>query len=435
VGAIASIPISVLRPTGQSERVVDRFSVTFLLFFSEVQLPVLQWNGSFDRAFVIGNPKGEDIFWKLEDIPQAEVEARYVAKKYKTAPVIGANATTVSFIERAKEADLIYIAAHALAGGGRNEDPLRDSYIALADGKLTAATISRLPLKARLVVLSACQTGLGRVTEGAVVGLARIFLDAGSTNTLMTLWNVNDETTRVLMSEFVDLLPRHAPPEALRLAQIKARERFPEAVYWAAFNAFGMHSWERGAAPRSKASQGGSINKSSGTNVATAADMRTEVGARLFKLQETFNGNSGALTVIAPTQARLGEKIEIKINSSVSGHLILFDLSELQSASQIGPNSMSRNAWKVMPGESKSYVLRATEPIGKGSLVAIVIPDESVALSIGGSKAGLEPQFSTIAYLDDLIREVSRLLAKSISDGQTPAEKFAFAQTKYEIVR
>ena len=150
VGGIASVPISVLRPIGNNERVVDRFSVTFLLFFSEVQLPVRRWAGSFERALVIGNPKGEDIFWKLENIPQAEVEARYVAERYKATPIIGADATTIAFIERAKEADLIYIAAHALAGGGREEDPLRDSYIAFADAKLTAATISRLPLKARL---------------------------------------------------------------------------------------------------------------------------------------------------------------------------------------------------------------------------------------------------------------------------------------------
>lgn len=155
------------------------------------------------------------------------------------AELLGPDATTIAFINQATSADLIYIAAHALAGAESDEDPLRDSYIALADARLTAATIARLPLRAKLVVLSACQTGLGRITEGSVVALARVFLDAGAANTLMTLWNVDDLSTRLLMAAFVDHLAKHAPSEALRLAQFSLSRKYPEAVYWAAFNLYG----------------------------------------------------------------------------------------------------------------------------------------------------------------------------------------------------
>ena len=89
------------------------------------------------------------------------------------------------------------------------------------DGVLTAKEISVLDLRGiDLLVLSACQTGLGRITGDGVFGLQRGFKKAGAHSLLMTLWKVDDVATRLLMTRFYGyLLQGMEKHEALRLAQ------------------------------------------------------------------------------------------------------------------------------------------------------------------------------------------------------------------------
>jgi CHAT domain-containing protein len=193
---------------------------------------------------VMGSPRGRDIFVTEVPIPQSEEEAKYVAAKFGARPILGAAANSITFIKNAPESDLIYLAAHGIAGSGSRADPLRDSYIVLSDTRMAASTIKEFGengLKARLVVLSACQTGLGRVTEAGVVGLARTFLDAGAGNVVMSNWNIDDDATRILMEYFIDALDNNQPSEALRLAQLKLIEKYPDPALWASFNVFGNH--------------------------------------------------------------------------------------------------------------------------------------------------------------------------------------------------
>ena len=91
-------------------------------------------------------------------------------------------------------------------------------------GILTAEAIAGLPLQdLELVVLSACDTGLGLVGGGeGVFGLQRAFHLAGAHNVVASLWQVDDEATAALMAIFYDQLwQKHKPPiEALRIAQL-----------------------------------------------------------------------------------------------------------------------------------------------------------------------------------------------------------------------
>jgi CHAT domain-containing protein len=95
--------------------------------------------------------------------------------------------------------------------------------------------IFALSLRADLVALSACQTGLGRVTSGdELVGLNRAFVYAGTRQILSTLWRVDDVATAVLVKHFYREQTRVERAEALRLAQIEVRRRYPHPAYWAA---------------------------------------------------------------------------------------------------------------------------------------------------------------------------------------------------------
>jgi CHAT domain-containing protein len=138
--------------------------------------------------------------------------------------------------------------------GQRLENPLLRSGLALAgantwsragllpaeaeDGILTAEDVSGLDLLAtELVVLSACETGLGEVRVGeGVFGLRRAFILAGTKSLIMSLWKVPDQQTQELMGDFYRRILSGQPrADALREAQLAMKARYPQPYYWGAF--------------------------------------------------------------------------------------------------------------------------------------------------------------------------------------------------------
>ena len=106
------------------------------------------------------------------------------------------------------------------------------------DGILTAEEIAALDLSGcRLVVLSACETGLGDMTDyEGVMGLQRAFKLAGAQTIVMSLWKVRDDVTALLMTRFYDhLMSGRTPHEAMREAQREVRRDHPDPRDWAAF--------------------------------------------------------------------------------------------------------------------------------------------------------------------------------------------------------
>jgi CHAT domain-containing protein len=106
------------------------------------------------------------------------------------------------------------------------------------DGLLTAEDVSGLDLLAtELVVLSACETGLGQVHVGeGVFGLRRAFVLAGAKTLVMSLWKVPDEPTRELMEDFYRrILAGQGRADALRAAQLTMKMKYPDPYYWGAF--------------------------------------------------------------------------------------------------------------------------------------------------------------------------------------------------------
>lgn len=109
------------------------------------------------------------------------------------------------------------------------------------DGFLPAAEIFNLNFSARLVVLSACQTGLGKTVRGeGLVGMVQSFLYAGASSVAVSLWSQQDGATAELMSQFYRRLlgkQRLTPAAALRAAQLEMLKsgRWPSPYFWAGF--------------------------------------------------------------------------------------------------------------------------------------------------------------------------------------------------------
>jgi len=108
------------------------------------------------------------------------------------------------------------------------------------DGFLRANDIYNLKLPAELVVLSACQTGLGKEIKGeGLVGLTRGFMYAGAARVVVSLWSVNDKATADLMARFYEKMLKRGerPAAALRAAQVEMwkQKAWQSPYYWAAF--------------------------------------------------------------------------------------------------------------------------------------------------------------------------------------------------------
>jgi len=121
--------------------------------------------------------------------------------------------------------------AIALAPAGTGE---------LNEGLLTADEILDMKLNAELVVLSACDTGRGRITGDGVIGLSRSLITAGVPSIVVSLWKVPDDSTAFLMTEFYkNLRTTSDKAQALRQAMLTTKQKYSDPLYWAAFTLIG----------------------------------------------------------------------------------------------------------------------------------------------------------------------------------------------------
>jgi CHAT domain-containing protein len=178
-------------------------------------------------------------------LPGAQIEVEHIQALFPGSEAyFKADATKDRLFQGAGKARLIHIAAHALADP---VDPLYSHvYLAASNGKsgtLDAREVYGMDLKGTaLVALSACQSGLGKVSQGDEIwGFTRSFLSAGSSSVLASLWSVSDDATEMLMTKFYQGVGKADARQSLRAAQIAVLKdpRFSHPFYWAPFNLVG----------------------------------------------------------------------------------------------------------------------------------------------------------------------------------------------------
>jgi CHAT domain-containing protein len=206
----------------------------------------VNWN--FLNPLFISNPVyPTDLEYNFPDLPGAKKEVE-MARKFAEKSIVleGSAAVKDSILKYWSNADLIYFATHGIADV---KNPMDNSYLVLSgtDPKLTAREIMNLGTKGfrmpELVVLSACQTGLGANMDAGISGLARSFIIAGSNQVVMSLWNVDDDATAYLMNRFLYHLQQphyFVPSEPLRLAILDTKTKYPNPIHWASFSVFGL---------------------------------------------------------------------------------------------------------------------------------------------------------------------------------------------------
>lgn len=174
-------------------------------------------------------------FGVSERLPHAAGEARMVAALFPQGEArIDADATTAALAACAGDADVLHLACHAQF---RSDNPLF-SAVHLHDAALPAERVEHLSLRAGLVVLSGCETGLADGDE--IFGLVRAFLLAGAGRVLASLWPVEDAVAALFMDAFYRAFLRGASAaDALQAAQRAVMLRHPHPFHWAAFALFG----------------------------------------------------------------------------------------------------------------------------------------------------------------------------------------------------
>ena len=198
-------------------------------------------------VLLVGNPCLNELKKPPPDLPCAQEEVEMIASILNTRPLTGREATKAEVIKRMSSVGLIHIAAHgnectgeiALSPnlGWTSEFPQKEDFI------LQMSDVRAANARARLVVLSGCHSGRGRILKGeGVVGIARAFLAAGARSVLISLWAIDDEATMVFMKSFYQHLKEGKTARAAihqSMKFLRESEKFSEMKYWAPFQLLG----------------------------------------------------------------------------------------------------------------------------------------------------------------------------------------------------
>jgi len=264
--------------------------VRLTLKYNPKEQPIMLANPNYDNAtpqpVLVADNRGDNkrstdlASLNFSPLPGTKKEAEAIAKIVPKITIYTEGAATENNVKKVKAPQILYLATHGFflqdvekvvsdSPFGRGlmveptetiaqqkpilnaENPLLRSGLALSgfnkrnsgaeDGVLTAFEVAGLNLRGnKLLVLSACETGVGDVKNGeGVYGLRRAFVLAGSESQLMSLWQVSDDGTKDLMVNYYNRILRKNEPrsEALRQVQLEmlGSSNYAHPFYWGAF--------------------------------------------------------------------------------------------------------------------------------------------------------------------------------------------------------
>ena len=243
-GILHYLPFSMLMR--DNEFLIDRFSIS-LVPSSTVLGYCLEKGGRFPNdpqkivVTAFGNPDLGDPSYNLS---YAEKEILSLQRSFPRLTAFTEQEASEKKVKQiVGNQNILHFACHATYNP---EAPLFSALLLGAsdgeDGRLEAQEIFGLRLNSDLVTLSACETGLGKITQGdEIIGLSRSFIYAGTPSILTSLWKVDDLATAVMMKRFYRYLAAGSTrAEALRQAQLVVRDLLnPHPSAWAAFQITG----------------------------------------------------------------------------------------------------------------------------------------------------------------------------------------------------
>jgi CHAT domain-containing protein len=168
------------------------------------------------------------------DAPEIEEEITGLRAIFTdSVELIGNKATRENLLRFAPDARFLHLASH---GYFQRDNPMFSS-LKLADGRLNFYDLLDLKLKAEMVTLSACQTGVNAILPGDELhGLMRGFLYAGAPSLVVSLWKVSDHSTADIMKQmYLGIRAGDSKRTALRRAQLAVKSDYDHPYYWAPF--------------------------------------------------------------------------------------------------------------------------------------------------------------------------------------------------------
>lgn len=219
---LRTIPIHAIAGTEPS--LSDRFLVSYVPSLGVAMRLRPRVSAPLRRAAVFG--------LSASDLPFAEREAESIAARLGTEPRLGDGVTREAVREAFRTCDLVHFAGHGLFDPA---DPMH-SGLACADGRLTARDLIGLDHVPDTVVLSSCVTGKTVERTGdEAYGIGRALSVAGVPRSILSLWNVDDQETERIMTDFYVRLSQgeKSTARALREAALAGRERKHFPYYWA----------------------------------------------------------------------------------------------------------------------------------------------------------------------------------------------------------
>ena len=211
--------------------------------------PAYTWNGKTNKKNMIPSEILKEVYlnegFDLASLPYSEREVRGISKFFHNTKhdiYLNHSASEKAIKNLALDGyQILHFACHAILD---DKFPFRSALVLSKedsldeDGFLQVSEIYNLRMAPNLVILSACQTGRGRLEKAeGVLGLPRIFFYSGAKSVISTLWRIDDKSTSVFMNYFYGFLSQGKnKAQSLRLAKLKMlKSKYNHPFFWAAF--------------------------------------------------------------------------------------------------------------------------------------------------------------------------------------------------------